>query len=337
MKSVHISIIIPVRSLSSYLINENLPAFLQQTNKKFEVIILPNEKSENDAALQKKYRFVRIIPTKNISRPAQKRDIGAKHAKGEILAFIDDDAFPQKNWLKNAVLIFEKKEVGAVCGPGILPRSAQFWEKVFDEVLKTRVGSGGFAYRFIKREKRYVDDYPSMNFLIKKKLFKKLGGFNSNYWPGEDSKLCEDLVYKLKEKIYYDPSVTIYHHRRNDLLGYLKQHGNYGFHRGAFFAHGDKNSRRITYLIPTFFVLYLCLLVGTILRVYESARIVLFTPLILYCILLLSLLFSAFKNTNNLKIALSSAIVLFLTHIIYGVQFIKGFFVGMVKKSNIYN
>ncbi len=343
MKSIKISIIIPVRSITRFLIEENLPAFASQSFKDFEVIVLPNNRSNlpagrqaSEVLLLRKYKFLRIIPTYKISRPAQKRDIGAKYAKGEILAFIDDDAFPQKNWLRNANTVFQKKDVGAVCGPGILPKSALFWERVFDEVLMTKVGSGGFSYRFVKESARYVDDYPSMNFLIKKKLFKKLGGFNSNYWPGEDSKLCEDLVYTLHEKIYYDPSVTIYHHRRDNLYGYLKQHGNYGFHRGAFFAHGDKNSRRITYLIPTFFVLYLCALVFSITSTHNITRLLSFVPLALYSMLLLSLIYSAFKNTNNLKISLSSAIVLFLTHLIYGIRFIQGFFVGLIKKERIY-
>lgn len=356
MKSSFISVIIPMRAISDVLLHENLPSFNEQRYKNFEVIILPNEMSEHDQTLLKKYRFLRIIPTKKIHRPALKRDIGAKHAKGDILAFIDDDAFAKKKWLKNAVEVFDKKQVGAVCGPGILPKNAQFWEQVFDEVLKTSVGSGGFAYRFVRRPARYVDDYPSMNFLIKKKLFKKLGGFNSDYWPGEDSKLCEDLVYKLGEKIYYDPSVTIYHHRRNNLIGYLKQHGNYGFHRGAFFAHGDRNSRRLTYVIPTVFVGYLFLLaLLTIFNlkflilnkflIFNFSRIAgsssagkfLIIPLILYIIILLYTGMTALRNTKSLKIAIFSAIVLFLTHVIYGVQFIKGFFSGKIKKKNIYN
>ena len=96
-----------------------------------------------------------------------------------------------------------------------------------------------------------------MNFLIKKNVFEELGGFNNEYWPGEDSKLCEDLVYKNEGKIFYHPEVCVYHHRRDNLKGFLKQHANYGYHRGAFFAHGDKNSRRLSYIIPTF-LFYIC-------------------------------------------------------------------------------
>ncbi len=342
MKQSFVSVIIPLLKLSDTLIEESLPAFDQQTLKHFEVIMLPNESSSIDKELLRKYKFLRIIPTKNITRPALKRDIGAENAKGDILAFIDDDAYPQNGWLKNAVHIFNKKNVAAVCGPGIIPKNAPLWEKIFDEVLKTKMGSGGFAYRFVKQPARYVDDYPSMNFLIKKSVFNTLGGFNNDFWPGEDSKLCEDIVYKLGEKIYYDPTVTIYHHRRNDLKGYLRQHGNYGFHRGAFFAHGDKNSRRITYLIPTFFLLYIFFLtsLGLFILLRGSALTLYIyictSPAILYALLLLLQVRSAFKNTKSLKISILSAIVLFLTHVIYGVEFVKGFYTGLTKNEKIY-
>ena len=48
-------------------------------------------------------------------------------------------------------------------------------------------------HRFTPLKKRFVIDYPSMNFFIRKTTFEKVGGFNSDYWPGEDSKLAMTL------------------------------------------------------------------------------------------------------------------------------------------------
>ena len=55
--------------------------------------------------------------------PAEKRDIGAKSARGNFLAFIDDDAYPAPEWLTSAVAIFEDDRVGAVGGPAVTPNS----------------------------------------------------------------------------------------------------------------------------------------------------------------------------------------------------------------------
>ncbi len=347
MKKNFISVIIPTRTLNDYILKENLPAFVKQTYKSFEVIILPNNSDPRDKKLLNQYPWLRIIPTGKVTRPAQKRDIGAKYSKGDILAFIDDDAYASPEWLEQAVAVFdgerltkEKRMLTAVCGPGMLPENAGYWEIVFDAVLKTWIGSGGYSYRFNPEKQRFVDDYPSMNFLVKKSVFDKIGGFNSEYWPGEDSKLCEDIVYKENGSIMYSPEVVVYHHKRNNLISYLKQHGGYGFHRGAFFAHGDKNSRRLSYLTPSFFVLYLLMLFSRLIWMQfrlEQFSIISALPIILYCLFLVYLLIKTFISMQSITVAAGAVLVLFLTHIVYGILFIKGFFTGIIRKENIYS
>ncbi len=332
--SPKISVIIPVRELSYYLIFENLPAFVNQTYKKFEVIVLPNIHSQYDLTLLRQYKWLKIIPTGKITKPAEKRNIGVQKAIGDIVAFIDDDAYPDRFWLERATKSFQKN-IAAICGPGILPQSSSNWEKVFDEVLKTWIGSGGFSYRFRKEPSRSVDDYPSMNFFIQKSIFNELGGFKENYWPGEDSKLCEEIVYRKHMKIFYYPQIVTFHHRRSNLRSYLQQHANYGFHRGAFFAHGDTNSRRISYLVPAFFVLYL---VGICIYLifFKALYSIFLLPLLIYTIAQLYLFMHSLIDTSSFKIAFGACITLFSTHVIYGIMFIRGFFKGIVAKKNIY-
>lgn len=334
-----ISIIIPVKDLSYYLTFENLPALEKQTYRHFEVIVVTNHHTQYDLTLLKKYPWLIIIPSGKITKPAEKRNLGVAKATGDIIACIDDDAYPQDKWLKNAVRLFkDHPSISAVCGPGILPSNAKFWERVGDTILHTWLGAGDYRYRFSKKKSRFVDDYPSMNFFIRTDMFKKLGGFKGAYWPGEDSKLCNDLVYKEKGKILYDPSVLIYHHRRNNLGSYLRQHANYGYHRGAFFAQGDMNSKRLSYLIPTFFVFYFTLSViyGLLLITFSQNSwrySFFFLPLIIY---VLGSIYTGIKSlvqTKNILIALVVPLVLFLTHIVYGILFIKGFY----KKDHIYD
>ena len=50
-------------------------------------------------------------------------------AEGKYLAFIDDDAYPRKDWLKNAVKYFDSsRKIGIVGGPNLTPREANFAE-----------------------------------------------------------------------------------------------------------------------------------------------------------------------------------------------------------------
>ncbi|MEK7513397.1 MAG: glycosyltransferase, partial [Patescibacteria group bacterium] len=63
-----------------------------------------------------------IVDDKNCpGSPAEKRDWAANRAKGDILAFIDSDAYPGKNWLKNAQKLLKPARISAVCGPGLTP------------------------------------------------------------------------------------------------------------------------------------------------------------------------------------------------------------------------
>lgn len=340
-QSPEISIVIPVRALSYFLLFENLPQMSLQTFKNFEVIVLPNEHSTYDLTLMNTYPWLRIIPTGTITRPAQKRDIGVKHAKGKIIAFIDDDAYPDSNWLANAAQLFKKGKFLVLCGPGILPEKTNSWEKIFDNVLVSFFGSGKYAYRFTPQYRRYVIDYPSMNFFIYKKTFEKLGGFNSNYWPGEDSKLCNDIIEKGKGKILYHPDVLVFHHRRSEPKGFLKQHGQYGFHRGAFFSHGDRNSKELTYLAPLLLVLYLGVLpliyiLLWLLNLPPIYYLLASGPFALYCLLIAAVFIQSLLKSRNIIIAAGSAVVLGLTHLYYGLNFIKGLNKGRNKNNSIY-
>ncbi|OGC58353.1 hypothetical protein A3A70_01435 [candidate division WWE3 bacterium RIFCSPLOWO2_01_FULL_42_11] len=332
-KNPTISVIIPVLSINSFITEENLPALSAQRYKNLEVIVLPNLASPQDENLRSQYPFLRIQPTPGVSRPAEKRNIGARVAKGEILAFLDDDAYPTTHWLEHAVPLFTKKMSAVVCGPGLTPPNATRLERVFEAVLTSKLGSGGIQFRFTPSPSRFVDDYPSMNFLIRKEIFNQVGGFELDYWPGEDSKLSEGVVHKLKQRMYYSPDVLVYHHRRPSLKSFLKQHAQYGMHRGAFFGHGDRNSTRLSYLIPTFFTVYLFGLILSglailALRYPVRLEFIIFScvPLILYILWQLITTLMTLKKSRNLIVTTLTPMIIFSMHLTYGVAFIKGLF-----------
>ena len=89
-----VSIIIPVKEINDY-IREAVPKHLKLDYPDFEVLILPDRDSGEDFG-----PLVKIIPTYPKTGPADKRDLGTQKAQGEILAFIDDDAYPRRDWIK---------------------------------------------------------------------------------------------------------------------------------------------------------------------------------------------------------------------------------------------
>ncbi len=352
-----VSVIIPIEEINDYL-RETLAHLGNLDYPDFEVLVFITRRTAE------KFPHTHFIVNPELAkRPAEKRDLALKYAEGEILAFTEDDAYPRSDWLKNAVAYFEDSSVAAVCGPGVTPPSDSIEQKVSGWVQASRLGGGNYTYRFLPQKKRLVDDYPSMNLFVRKSDFEKVGGFDSHFYPGEDTKLCHELVYGLRKKIIYDPNVLVYHHRRGLWRPYLKQIGRYGLHRGHFARILPKTSRRLFYFIPTLFTLFVFLtpLLLLFLRGATAAGegqvagvvaglpwyqlwlqrlaqpYTAFLSLVgllasIYGVLLLYSAFWVYSKERSLKVALLTIPGIFATHIWYGLRFIQGFFSKRLKR-----
>jgi len=232
---------------------------------------------------------------------------------------LDDDSYPSKNWLKNASKLFTD-DITALCGPCLTPPGDNIYQKASGLVWSSFIGSGGAGtYRNSIQSKRFVDDFPSVNLIVRKSDFLKVNGFNTHHWPGEDTILCSDLVYKLKRKILYHPKVIVYHHRRAVLVPHLQQITRYALHRGNFARIYPKTSFRIGYLLPSLLFLY-------ILSFFFYHPTYYLLPLYLY-FLLLSISFLSFLSSGfSLLLSTLATITIPITHLYYGILFIIGFF-----------
>lgn len=325
--SSKVSIIIPVKEINDYLRQETIPAILDQTNRDFEIIILPDKKTKE------KFAKTKIIPSWPKTGPADKRDLGAKRAKGEILAFLDDDSYPNKNWLREAIKIFkEGDKIAGVCGPALTPSDNTLRQKASGYVWSTWLGSSGAGtYRCTLSSRKEIDDFPTVNLLVRKKDFWQVGGFDSHFWPGEDTKLCLDLTKELKKKIIYDPKVLVYHHRREVFGPHLKQISRYAIHRGHFARILPETSLRVGYLVPTFFASGLIL--GFFLFfIHPAFKLIYLTAAGIYLIALLATVTQVYLKEKNLKLALLVIPSIFITHLVYGILFIKGFLTRELKR-----
>jgi cellulose synthase/poly-beta-1,6-N-acetylglucosamine synthase-like glycosyltransferase len=299
----------------------------------YEIIILPDSDIGavlNNAISGSPTRIVpvKVIPTGAVS-PAKKRDLALAHARGEILAFLDDDAYPNKDWLKNALKNFTDSEVVAVGGPAVTPENDSLRQRASGKVFESFLVSGKYTYRYLPEERREVDDFPSCNFLVRKSIMQQLGGFNTDFWPGEDTKLCLDITKKLKKKIIYDPAVLVYHHRRPIFMPHLKQIASYALHRGYFVKNYPQTSLRIFYFLPSLFLMFL--IAGGIIAWFLGGflRMAYLFGMSLY--LFLVLIFSINKELRLFPLVFLGII---LTHLTYGFYFFKGLLSSKLKEEN---
>lgn len=325
MQHKMISVIIPLPRFNDY-IREAIPYYEKLDYPNFEIIILPDE--VQDETLSETLP-IRIIPSGKVG-PAEKRDMGAEAAKGEILAFIDDDAFPAPDWLMNAAKFFEREEfggnVGAVGGPAITPDSDGFWQKVSGDVYASAFVSAQNRRRYVPVNK-IVEDYdiPTVNLIMRKDIFVDIGGFDSTFYPGEDTKLCLE-VKRRGYKMYYDPGVLVYHHRRRLFWTHFKQITNYAWHRGWFVKKYPETSRKPAYFVPSLFLSGL--IFGGVLSIFfPVVRWIYLGVLGVY--VLLDLIFSFNKNPLRYFMTFIGTI---MSHIAYGLFFIKGLLTKNIKR-----
>jgi len=323
-KNIVFSIIIPVRSSNPYL-EETLKKLKKQSFKDFEVLVITDKVSLQQGS-----------STHQLG-PSFKRNLGAKMAKGQYLAFLDDDSYPSINWLKSAFKILSTKQnIAAVCGPCLTPPKDNYLKQASGLVWSSYLGSGGAGtYRNRPQKSRFVDDYPTVNLIVKKSDFEAIGGFNNNFWPGEDTILCLDLTKKLKKNILYHPSIMVYHHRRDVIIPHLQQITRYAIHRGHFAKIYPETSRKIGYFVPTLFTLYLFILIIINLLKLSNFHLPIYIdiiskiPLYLYLSILLFTFFKFIYQKNKIKTSLLATITIPLTHIYYGILFM----LGLLKKQ----
>jgi cellulose synthase/poly-beta-1,6-N-acetylglucosamine synthase-like glycosyltransferase len=333
MKKNLFTLIIPVKKINKY-VDETFQNIKKQDYKNWELIIVENSPS----IVPKKYKSkkIKIICSGKVG-PGKKRDIACKIAKGNIIAFLDDDSYPKKNYLSLANKIFKlNKDICGIGGPGVTPRNSTIFQKISGSVFLSRF-SGGFPERYMSIGKiKMIYDWPSVNLMIKKNYFLRAGGFNSRYWPGEDTELCLKLTKKMNLNLLYVPNLIVYHHRRKNIFSHIKQVSAYGLHRGYFFKSKPETSRKVIYILPSLLFLFSIQNIFFILNFYNSFSILNSLNVILWLLYFVSLLLSfvdMIKQKNEIIISLLSIPLIYITHFFYGFYFLIGLFKKEIKSK----
>jgi glycosyltransferase involved in cell wall biosynthesis len=310
-EDLSVSIIIPCIRIDDYT-RQCIEHCKQLDYGNYEIVLLPDVESD-------RVDGVKVIPTGSVS-PGAKRNIGIANSFGEICAFIDSDAYPKNDWLKNAVRYFGVSEVAAVGGPGLTPDEDSLMQKASGFVLSSFM-VGNLSKRYKSKHTRESDDIHSCNFIARKSFLKEIGGWNEEYWPGEDTLICRGIK-KIGMRMVEAPDVVVYHHRRPLFLKHLRQVSSYGLHRGFFAKRFKETSRRLSYFLPSLFILFL-VGGGIVSFVYPIFRWIFGAVLLAYVVLALA------AAMPSRKLILPVWLGIMATHMVYGTFFL----IGLVKKE----
>jgi len=261
---------------------------------------------------------------------AAKKNLAAGISRSEVLAFIDQDAIPDIDWLRNAVPYLSDESVAAVCGPAVPPGEGSRKQVAAGLVFSSFVVSGATNYRYTRHAMREVDDYPSFNFLVKRAEFLGAGGYPESFVPGEDTVLCLKLTRERGKKIMYVPNVLLFQHRAPLYLPHLRQTFRFARSRGSFVRKFPETSRRIHYFVPSMLLILLILGLG----LSFLSRYLLYAYLAGLGSYLLIVLFSSVKTLDVLtNMLILPGIV--ATNIVYGAGFLRGFTSRHLERYNL--
>ena len=208
-----ISVIVPSYN-REHFIKETLDSIINQTYKKFELIVVDDGSIDGTKEILKSYSnniFFKYILSKNWGGPARPRNIGLKEAKGDYIAFCDDDDLWHSKKLEYQVDIINSCQAEM-----IFTMQKQFGSS---NIFSNYFGIGPLPFRVDSTTSGLLQNncIPMSSTLVKKTLFTKVGSFSEkkSYIAIEDN----DMWIRISKvtSIIFLPKVLVYHrvHKKN--------------------------------------------------------------------------------------------------------------------------
>jgi GT2 family glycosyltransferase len=190
---------------------------------RFEVIVV---ESSNDSRTE---RVVRAFPRTRLIRsdaallPGAARNLGARHACGEVLAFTDADCKPEASWLSS---LMKALDAGAKVAGGAVGNSLPLHPiAVADNLMQCPDFLAG-------RPAGRADALPGGNLAVRRHDFSSLSGFREDLAAGEDFLLVENAALRWPGSVIFDPRARITHKGRTTLPGFWTHQERFGYFRG---------------------------------------------------------------------------------------------------------
>jgi GT2 family glycosyltransferase/glycosyltransferase involved in cell wall biosynthesis len=141
-------------------------------------------------------------------------NLGARHARGEYLVLLNDDAEPQPGWLAPLVEAARTPGVGAVGGRVLLAdwtlqeAGSIIWKDGSSYGVGRDLPGDEVSLRFRRR----VEYCSALSFLVRRDTWNELGGLDESYFPAyyEDVDLCLRIAER-GEVVLYEPRSVVRH------------------------------------------------------------------------------------------------------------------------------
>lgn len=243
------------------LLARTVRAILDLDYPRFDVVVVDNRSRAFDRPLDlPSHDRLRVVrePRRGASTA---RNRGVRESTGELVAFTDDDASVDRDWLRflGARFVTEPamEALSGLVLPASLDTEAQLW---FEEFY------GGFTRSFAPRTwtmERATEEDPlfpyaagrfgaGCNLAVRRRSFDQVGGFDERLGPGTPAKGGEDLALILSflldgRAVGFEPTAVVRHTHRRTKAEFFDQVRAYGVGLTAMHASLVAKDRRHLY------------------------------------------------------------------------------------------
>ena len=260
--NVFSSIVIPTYNRSSSLLN-TLNSLIKQSiaPSDFEIVIVDDGSTDDTRAIVSKFKrenrsySIQYLHQQN-GGPASARNLGVRHAKGQIIFFTDDDCIVPRRWVET----YLKKycQYPEIVGVGGWMVTAKKSRSLFSDYLFVK---NFLVYPLLPslylRDHEIISNNPlwslstfaynTGNVSYKKSVFEEVGGFREEYkTPGrEDNDLAFRIMYS-GHPLHYIP-LHVEEDKKLDLISFYRMQ----FKRGAnFYKFIELNKKSLLEVYP---------------------------------------------------------------------------------------
>jgi len=251
-----------------------LPDALQALRKQrykggFEIIVVDDGSKDNTFEVASSFKGVRVIRNGQNKGLAGSRNVGIEAAKGEIVAFTDDDCRPKAGWIRELAAGYTDETVLGVGGSADSNKPDNMVLRYLEEskplkpLENTLLTSKKLTYRFglyLKglagklpkpaKGKRSVYSLVGANMSFRKSALESVDGFDAHFrFGGEEEDLCKRLNEKHPGSLIFTPKAVILHQYERTLKDTLRRSQAYAKGNARMY-HKHKDVNPIIFPFP---------------------------------------------------------------------------------------
>lgn len=226
-----VSVLIPVKNGEGKL-EHCLRALSEQTYpaESFEIVVADGGSRDRTVEIARRAGAV-VVENPRQNLPAG-RNLALAASRGKLVAFLDDDCIPDRNWLASGVAALDAGSYAAVGGPLPMPEGAPAWARAVDWVFKAAARGAGAVQSGLAHAAR-AEDIPGGNALYRRDALERVGTYDESLWA-EDV----DMHLRLRQAgltLGFCPDFVATHPRQHTPRAFFRQMRRYAIGRVQIF------------------------------------------------------------------------------------------------------